>query len=118
MRRTWKPVAAGVSNITAGVPAVGGGIATVIVGGGITGLHLSTLLERLADMDVASALSGLTVLSPLLSGALGAILIPIGVLSVAGGAGAVRRRCWRPALPGCVGAAAFIPCRGLRQLSR
>jgi len=85
----------------------------VILGGGVTGLQLSTWLEYLAGMDVFPALSRLTVLSPLLLGALGAVLIPIGVLSIVGGSGAVRRRHWRLAFLGCVGAAAFIPLLGL-----
>lgn len=109
MRRTRKPAAAGVVSVAAGIPAVGEGIAIVVVGGGTTGLQLSALADYLMGTDLPSALSDATIPSPLLPGSRGAVLIPFGILSMIGGVGAIRRRHWKISLAGCICAAAVIP---------
>jgi hypothetical protein len=113
MRRTRKPVAAGVLSILAGTVAVGGGIAIILVGGGLTGLQMSTWADLLAGGRLSATLSGATILSPLLLGSLGAILTPSGILSITGGAECIRRRHWKLALAGCLCATAVIPVIGL-----
>lgn len=105
--RTWKPVAAGVLTIISGTVALGGGIAIVLVGGGLTGLQLSSWLEFLAGMP------GFAVLPPLLLGSLGALLIPMGVLSVMAGIEGIKRRHWKLCLAGSLCATAVIPVFGL-----
>lgn len=112
-RTTRRPTAAGVLAVVTGVVAIGGGIAIVLVGGSMTGLQFSTWLAYLAGLDVPSALSGVTILSPLLLGSLGAILIPFGVVSLTGGIQAMHRRHWRFALAGCLCASAVLPVLGL-----
>lgn len=112
MRRTRKPVVAGILSILAGTVAVGGGIAIILVGGGLTGLQMGTWADYLAGGFPAS-LSGATILSPLLLGSLGAVLAPSGILSIVGGAESIRRRHWKLALAGCLCATAVIPVVGL-----
>jgi hypothetical protein len=116
IRRSSKPLVAGVLTITVGVVALGGGIAIVLVGGGMSGLQALMWLEFLAGVDIPDSLSGLTILSPLLLGSLGAILIPFGILSITGGIEAIRRRHWRLSLAGCLCASAVIPVLGIPSI--
>jgi len=111
MRRTRKPVAAGVLSILAGTVAVGGGIAIILVGGGLTGLQMSTWADLLAGGRLSATLSGATILPPPLLGSLGAILTPSGILNITGGAECIRRH-WKLALAGCLCATAVIPVIG------
>jgi hypothetical protein len=112
MRRRRKPVVAGILSIRAGTVAVGGGIAIILVGGGLTGLQIGTWADYLAG-GLATPLLHATVLSPLVLGSLGAVLAPSGILSVGGGAESVRRRHWKVALAGCLCAAAVLSVIGL-----
>jgi len=109
----WKPRVAGALNLAAGIPATGGGIAVVLVGGGLSGLQFPTWLTYLQGLDVSPALSGIGALSPLLLGALGAVLLPLGLIAVLGGVEAIRRRHWRLALAGALCGAVCIPVLGI-----
>ena len=109
----WKPRVAGALNLGAGIPATGGGIAVVLVGGGLSGLQFSTWLSYLQGLDVSPPLSGVGVLAPLLLGTLGAVLIPLGLIAVLGGVEAIRRRHWRLAFAGALCGALCIPVLGI-----
>jgi len=112
-RRTWKPVAAGILSIVAGMPGLGGGIAMVLIGGGVTGLQFPAWLDYLSGADLAPALSGISLVPPLLLGAVGAVILPLGLLGVLGGVEAIRRRHWRFALAGSICAGTIIPLLGI-----
>lgn len=74
------------------------------------------MVGYLAGSEVVPALSGIAVLPPLLLGALGAVLIPLGVLSVSAGIEAMRRRHWRFSPVNSVCGAAAMPAMGLTSV--
>ncbi len=108
-----RPEVAGALNLVAGIPATGGGIAVVLVGGSLSGLQFPSWLAYLQGAALSPETPGITVLAPLLLGALGSVLIPLGLIAVLGGIEALRRRHWRIAFAGALCAAACFPVLGV-----
>ena len=79
----------------------------------MTGLQFPTWPGYLPGLDVPPSLSSAAILSPLLLGSLGAILIPFGVVSLTGGIRALHQRDWKFALAGCLCASAVLPALGI-----
>ncbi len=91
MEQTWKPTAGGILSIIAGAMNV---VLGVVVMGGLTvaGLVMGAELVEL-DLD----LGGMSWL-----GVLGVPLIVLGIISIVGGAYALKRRLWGLALAGAI----------------
>jgi len=103
MERTWKPIAAGILCIIAGVIGLISGT-TIVVIGSIAGVHIVVpWIGLISGMTIAViySIAGVGTAVPWI-GAVGIPFIVLGTISIVGGVHAVRRRSWGFALAGSI----------------
>ena len=105
--RTWKPTTAGILSIVAGAGGLIGGIVVVALGSILGGI-LGSVPEFLGgeEIDITLIIFGLF-------RAIGAPIIVIGAIAIAGGVFALRRRIWGLALAGAILALFCEPLLGI-----
>lgn len=98
MKRTWKPLTAGILNVISGAFFLIAGISVI----SLLGTPMSTAVARYYLYSVGSNASVTpSVVIPIIS-IMAAIPIVLGIVSLSGGICAIRKRVWGMALAGSV----------------
>ena len=94
--KTWKPMTAGILSIISGAPTAVGGIALAVVGEGVTGLGIISLIKTVPW------LSGILGVVAVFITAISIAMTVVGALAIVGGIYALKRRKWGLALAGSI----------------
>ncbi len=101
MQKTWKPTAAGILNVIAGVFALVGGLVLIVLGstGGLFLDYFELGIFQLVPLAFLLAV--------------GVPLLVLGILALVGGIYALRRKVWGLALAGSIATVLFSQLLGI-----